>query len=289
MKVTGVTFIRNAIQFAYPIEEAIRSILPLCDEVIVAVGQSEDETLALIKSINSDKIKILPTIWDDTLREGGAVLAVETNKALDAVGSDTDWCFYIQGDEVLHEKYIPAIKTAMQEHLKDNRIEGLLFNYIHFWGNYDYIADSRKWYRKEIRIIRNDKNIRSYKDAQGFRKNNHKLNVAQINATMYHYGWVRPPDKQVKKQVSANKLWHDDHWVDQNIQQEGNYDYSQIDSIAKFEGTHPSVMQKRVDTINWNFNPGKQQISLKEYLSRSIEKWTGIRLGEYKNYKVIQK
>ena len=40
MKVTGFTFIRNAVINDYPIAEAINSILPLCDEVVVALGNS---------------------------------------------------------------------------------------------------------------------------------------------------------------------------------------------------------------------------------------------------------
>src|SRR5687768_5278014 len=110
MKVSGFTFVRNAIKYDYPIVEAIQSILPLCDEVVVAVGDSEDGTMELIKGIPSEKIRIIETIWDDTLREGGRVLAVETDKAFSAVSEDADWAFYIQGDEVLHEKYHSVVR-----------------------------------------------------------------------------------------------------------------------------------------------------------------------------------
>src|SRR6478735_2743781 len=169
MKVSGFSFIRNAIKYDYPIVEAITSILPLCDEFVVAFGNSDDETEKLIRSIDSEKIRIIPTVWDDSLREGGAVLAVETNKAFDAISADSDWCFYIQGDEAIHEQDFPKIKEAMLKWKDHKEVEGLLFNYRHFYGSYDYIGDTRRWYRKEIRIIRNDKRIRSYKDAQGFR------------------------------------------------------------------------------------------------------------------------
>jgi hypothetical protein len=114
MKVSGFTFIRNAIKNDYPIVEAITSVLPICDEFIVACGRSDDETLALIKSIGSDKIRILETIWDDSLREGGRTFALETDKAYNAIAPDTDWAFYIQGDEVIHEKYLPVLKQNME-------------------------------------------------------------------------------------------------------------------------------------------------------------------------------
>ena len=218
MKVAGFTIIRNAIKFDYPVVEAITSILPICDEFIVAIGNSEDETLQLIKSINSPKIKIIETVWNDHLREGGQVLAMETNKAFDAIGKDVDWCFYIQSDECVHEKHLASIKEAMIKYKDDKHVDGLLFNYVHFYGTYNYVGNSRRWYRKEIRIIKNDKSIRSYKDAQGFRKSdNSKLNVKPISAEIYHYGWVKPPTAQQAKQEHFHKMWHDDEWTKKTL------------------------------------------------------------------------
>ena len=290
MKVAGFTIIRNAIKFDYPVVEAITSILTICDEFIVAVGNSEDETLQLIKGINSPKIKIIETVWDDSLRQGGQVLAIETNKAFDAISKDVDWCFYIQSDECVHEKHLASIKEAMQKYKDDKRVEGLLFNYVHFYGTYNYVGNSRRWYRKEIRIIKNDKSIRSYKDAQGFRKiDNSKLNVKPISAEIYHYGWVKPPKAQQAKQEHFHKMWHDDEWMKKNIAQVEEFDYSQIDSLEEFKGTHPQVFQNRVKVADWKFNFDQSQIqlSLKDKFLLFIEKTTGWKVGEYKNYKVV--
>ena len=290
MKVAGFTIIRNAIKFDYPVVEAITSILPICDEFIVAVGNSEDETLQLIKGINSPKIKIIETVWDDSLRQGGQVLAIETNKAFDAISKDVDWCFYIQSDECVHEKHLASIKEAMQKYKDDKQVEGLLFNYVHFYGTYNYVGNSRRWYRKEIRIIKNDKSIRSYKDAQGFRKtDNSKLNVKPISAEIYHYGWVKPPKAQQAKQEHFHKMWHDDEWMKKNIAQVEEFDYSQIDSLEEFKGTHPQVFQNRVKVADWKFNFDQSQIqlSLKDKFLLFIEKTTGWKVGEYKNYKEI--
>ena len=151
--------------------------------MIVLLGNSDDETRKVIEAINSDKIKIHESVWDDTLREGGRVLAQETNKALDLVSGDTDWCFYIQADEVIHEQYHCAIVETMKKYKADEKVDGLLFNYVHFYGSYDYVGDSRRWYRREIRkaSLKNDKSIRSYRDAQGFRKRGgEKLNVKNL-------------------------------------------------------------------------------------------------------------
>ena len=289
MKVSGFSFIRNAIKLDYPIVEAITSILPICDEFVIAVGKSEDDTLALIQSINSPKIKIIETIWDEALREGGRVLASETDKAFSHISPDSDWAFYIQGDEVVHEDYLPLIKKLMEKWKDDLNVEGLLFNYKHFYASYDYVANSRRWYKKEIRVIRNLPEMHSYRDAQGFRIGERKIRVKPIEAYIYHYGWVKHPEFQKQKHRSFNALYHDDEWIENNIPDVNEFDYSVIDSLKKFEGSHPRVIQKRVNKMNWklNFDPERQNFSFSSKLLHRFERILGWRIGEYKNYKII--
>lgn len=290
MFVSGFTFIRNAVKYDYPVVESIKSVLPLCDEFVVALGNSDDETETLIKSIDSPKIKIINTVWDESLREGGRVLAAETDKALRAINPDADWAFYMQADEVLHEKYIDAVMDAMRKWKDTPEVEGLLFNYVHFYGSYDFVGDSRRWYRHEIRIVRNHKDIHSFRDAQGFRKNNKLMKVKAVDACIYHYGWVKPPDKQQEKQKYFHKLWHDDDWVKKNISQTPVFDYSKIDALRPFKDTHPAVMHNRIKMKNWffDFDPTQRKLSLKNKILFFVEKLTGIRIGEYRNYKRIR-
>lgn len=290
MKVSGFTFVRNAIKYDYPVVEAIQSILPICDEVVVAVGNSDDDTLGLIQSIDSPKIRIIETVWDDTLRQGGRVLAEETNKAFAAILPDSDWAFYIQGDEVVHEQFLPTIKAAMEQYKADAKVDGLLFNYKHFYGSYDYVGESTRWYRREIRVVRNLKDIYSYQDAQGFRKgNNQKLNVKPIDAFIYHYGWVKDPRAMQGKRESFNRLYHSDEWVEKNIATVEEFDYSGVDALGLFKGTHPTVMQSRINRVNWKFDYdlSYRRFSLKDRIRMFVESITGYRLWEYKNYKII--
>src|SRR5690606_37434901 len=160
IRVCGFSFIRNGLKFDYPFVEAIHSVLPLVEEFVLAVGHSNDETLEIDQSI-SPKVRIIQTVWDD-LRDGGRVLAQETDKAFQAIDPQYDWCIYVQGDEVYHEADYPVIVSALETFINDENVQGFLFSYNHFYGSYDYIATSYKWYRKEVRIIRNDKNIFSY-------------------------------------------------------------------------------------------------------------------------------
>lgn len=290
MKVGGFTFVRNAIRFDYPIVEAIQSILPLCDEVVVAVGRSEDDTLGLIRRIKSPKIRIVETVWDDALREGGRVLAAETDKAFQALSPDLDWAVYIQGDEVLHERGLPAVEDAMRRHLDDQRVEGLLFDWLHFYGSYDYVAAATRWYRREVRVIRRDPAVFSYRDAQGFRRcPNEKLRVKPSGATIHHYGYVRPPRAMQDKVRCFNRLWHDDCWVARNVPCAEAFDYSEVDMLRRFEGTHPAVMQRRIAALSWTFDRdcSMNYWSMKDRLKLAVERITGWRPGEYKNYRLV--
>lgn len=288
MTISGFTFVKNGVLLEYPFLESIRSILPICDEVVIAVGQSDDDTRERILSLNEPKIRIIDTVWDPQLRSGGQVLAQQTNIALDHITGD--WGFYIQADEVVHEKFLPTIREAAERHLNNKKVEGLLFAFQHFYGSYDYVGLSRDWYRHEIRMVRNLPSIRSYKDAQGFRtEGGHKLNVKSIPAEVYHYGWVRSPNAQQKKKILVSPLWHDDEWMKENVDNSDKFRYNRREWLEIFKGTHPKVMEERIREMNWRFpyDPTKVLIPLKERLSFWVERNTGIRIGEYKNYNVI--
>ena len=293
MKVAGFTFVKNAVLYDYPLAEAIASVLPLCDAFYVAVGDSGDGTRELVRMLAPEKIRILDTVWDASLTRGGAVYASETNKALDAVPPEYDWCIYIQADEVLHEKYLPAVRQAMAKYLNYRNVEGLLFLYRHFYGTYDYVAASRKWYRSEVRVIRNDKSIRSYRDAQGFRRLGRKLAVVPVDAEIFHYGWVRPP-RQMQLKIDGVKEYYDGPAGEVKEEHHARevFDYGEkYDVLDRFTGSHPSVMQERISRLNWKVEVDLKKIRLK-LRYRLLHWWeikTGIRLFEFRNYTVVSK
>ncbi len=289
-KVCGFTFVKNAVKYSYPIIESIKSILPICDKYIVMHGDSDDQTESLLRSLDSAKIQIIPSIWDKSIRTGGRLLAIETNKAMDAIPPEYDWAFYLQADEVVHEKYLPVILKAMDSNLRDSRVEGLLFDYNHFYGTYDYLGDSREWYRREIRIVRNDKSIRSYKDAQGFRKNGRKLKVKKIDASIYHYGWVKDPKAMLRKYCALNKLWHPDGTEMTSAAEDAIFNYSKFKSLRSFTETHPKVMEDLISkhTLTVDIDISLKRLTIPEKLLYYFERLTGYRLFEYKNYKIIK-
>ncbi len=262
MTISGFTFVRNATKYYFPIKESILSILPIVDEFVIALGNNDadDLTRQELESIDSDKIKIIDRIWDESDFEAGNIFAKETSFALEQCTGD--WCFYLQADEVVHEQDLSTILQACEDRLHDASIDGFLFKYYHFFGDYEHYLPYHGWYRNEIRIVRNHIGVYSYKDAQSFRKgNDEKLNVLPIEAHIYHYGWVRPPHLMQSKKREMDTYYHDT----QSIHQEYNkrpedYEYGALGNIPIFPGTHPEVMSDFREKIYWTdaLNYGKK-------------------------------
>jgi hypothetical protein len=299
MKVSGFSYIRNGFNYDYPFIESIKSILPICDEFIITVGESIDGTKEAIEALDSPKIKIIDTVWDDKLRIGGKIFSQQTNIALDNITGD--WAFHIQADEVIHENDLKKIYDTMLKYQHNERVEGFLFDFLNFYGGYKYIGTTRRWHRNEIRIVRNLPNIRSYRDSQGFRiypsrehwENSHQgksLKVIKLDVPIYHYSYARHPALMQKKYNYFNSFWHDDKWLKENKIKEA-FDYSLIDYVIEFSGTHPEIMKERIKKQDWDFvfNHSKRNFTPKEWFLYMVEKYTGWRIGEYRNYRIIRK
>lgn len=297
MKISGFSYVRNGITYDYPFTEAIRSVLPVCDEFIMVVGDSSDGTRQAIEDIGSDKIRIIDTVWDMRLREGGRVFAQQTNIGLDhATG---DWAFHIQADEVIHEKDLPLITGAIARYDRDSRVEGLLLPFLHFWGSYDYIRTSRRPHKNEIRIVRNTPYVRSYRDSQGFRnysshaayqagEKGKKLRVVRVDAPVYHYSFVKKSLTQARKNHSFQVMYHADIPLEaEKVQQ---FDYNAVDRLARFEGSHPAVMGERIASFDQTFryDPARAKWRTKDKLLQPLEDRLGVRFGEYKNYRLLK-
>jgi hypothetical protein len=291
MKVSGFTFVKDAVKFDFPVVESLRSMLPLCDELIVNVGVSEDNTLELVKSIGDDKIQIIETKWDEQFRARSRILAQQTNIPL--YKCTGDWCLYLQADEVLHEEDYDRILGAMKDNLDDDRVEGLLFDWRHFFGSYKTYVDSYHWYRREIRIVRNHLGITSWRDAQGFRVDGKKLNVKETGAHIYHYGWVRDPYKMGNKKKYHDAIHHGDKKID--FKEDRFYYEEHIDPylVSEFQDTHPLIMKDRIDNWKFEFEPDKfnyktSSKDIRKRMTDKIDKITSWKIGEYKNYKLIK-
>jgi hypothetical protein len=285
MKVSAFTFIKNGQILGYPFIQSIKSILPIVDEFIINVGQSEDKTLDMIRSIKDKKVRIIESKWNDGMQDRGYVYGQQ--KMIAQFNCTGDWAFYIEGDEVYHEKDLNQIKKSMQMYLHDSNVEALVFDFNHFYGNANSILNSPGWYRSEARIIKNS--IRSYAPDGLFwlildsNKKGRYPRAKKTGVTCYHYGWVRSEEQMNLKSSKIQKYWGGKPLL---------IDYSQIDQsiIKEFRGSHPKVLQdwipkaRGIYKADSNYKLTSKQ--KKHRISIKVENLFGVDLSK-KHYKLV--
>jgi len=285
--ISGFTIVRNAVTLDYPIVPAIQSILALCDEVVVNVGKSDDDTRDVVAGLGDPRVRILDSVWD--FSRGSRVLADETNRAMAACRGA--WGVYIQADEVLHEAGAAALRERVREWDGDARVEGLLVDYHHFYGDFDTVATDRHWYRREVRAVRLGQGVRSYQDAQGFRvgREERRVRARATGARMFHYGWARPPQSMRQKLVASQEVFLEqgERIAARAAREEALY-WTPL--LHRFTGAHPRaavawIAARRAAAAGPAVGPRRLKLThLRLYLSDWIERLTGARLFEYRNY-----
>jgi hypothetical protein len=285
--ISGFTIVRNAVRLDFPLEASIRSILPVCDEVVVNVGRSEDDTLELVRSIRDPKIRVLETEWDMTIKN--KVLGDETLRAMRACRHP--WGIYIQADEVLHERGAEALALAVAKQDPDPRVEGLLVRYLHFYGDMDTVALNRRWYRREVRAVRLGPalDIRPYQGAQGFRVGpaHRRIRARLTDAEMFHYGWARPARALKAKREASAVIYP---WSKEREARRPLLPW--FPGLTRFHGSHPAaardwVEARRHDAERRVEPPHFKAEFLRYYLSAAIERVTGARVFEFRNYTLV--
>jgi glycosyltransferase involved in cell wall biosynthesis len=270
---------------------SIRSLLPLCDEVIVNVPRSTDGTRETVQAIGDPKIRIIESDWDERQRPNGLALSHHTNLALDECSGD--WCVYIQGDEVLHEESIPAMRAAMEQALRDPRVQGLVVDYTHFYGSYWTCVYSFGWYYHEVRVVRGEPDIRSCGDAQGFRtRDGRKLQVKNSGGRYFHYGYALRPDQARSKLSNLTTLYGDTARAEQFARRSFRF-YDDDQKVKAFVGTHPAVMREVIAAAGWTYASRNPRIRFRreyfwEDIALIVRQCTGITLGVHKNYRLIR-
>ena len=291
MKISGFSFIRNGNDLGYPFVPSIRSLLPLCDEVIVNVPRSTDGTLESVKAIGDPKIRIIESDWDEKEKVGDPIFRRHTDRALEQCAGD--WCVYIQGDEVLHEESIPAMRAAMERELNNRAVQGLLVDYTHFYGSFWTEVYSFGWYYKEVRVVRRDARIRACGGAQGFRTTeNQKLRVKNSGGRYFHYGFALEPGQARNKLGNLAKLYGNEKGA-QAIAARPRRFYDDDQKVKPFKGTHPAVMKELAAAATWRYESRNPLIRFRreyfwEDIALIIKRCTGLTLGVHKNYRLIK-
>jgi len=291
MKVSGFTFLRNGQVLGYPFVASIRSILPLVDEFIVALGPCEDQTEEMLQSIGDPKIKVIRTAWNERIQSDYSVKAFlyGQQKSIALFNCTGDWAFYLEADEVVHEDDLPRIKGTMERYLNDSRVEALAFDYIHFYGNANTYAWSPRWYRTEVRILRNT--IPSWGPEGLFfivldtHKKGRYPRAAHTGATIYHYGWVKTENQMNLRRGKVASCWSN--------QQAPRVTYGDIDpnTLHAFQGRHPKAIQDWLSPSDGLFqaNPNHRLTprERKHRVMLKLEKWFGIRFSK-KHYRLVR-
>ena len=291
MKVSGFTFLRNGQRLGYPFAESIRSILPIVDEFVVALGLCDDDTEKMLRAIGDPKIRIIPTQWNERIQPGYSVkgFVYGQQKSIALFNCTGDWAFYLEADEVVHENDLPKIRAAMERYLDDPRVEALVFDYLHFYGNANTVVWSPGWYRSEVRIIRNT--IPAWSSEALFfnvvtaHKQSRYPRAAHTGATIYHYGWVRSEAQMNLKAAAVHKYW--------DAKPAAVVDYSKIDPAAlkSFTGSHPKIVQGWLPKPDGLFQPDpNHKLTSREKKHRlmlKLERWLGIRFDK-KHYRLMR-
>jgi hypothetical protein len=263
----------------------IQSVLPIVDEFVINVGESEDNTLEIVRSINDPKIRIVVSKWNDVMKNKGFVYGQQ--KMISHYNCTGDWAFYVEGDEVYHEKDLAKIQSSMEMYFGDSRVEALAFKFKHFYGNGNSFLDSPGWYRSEARIIRNS--IRVYAPDGLFwlvldsNKKGRYPRAKKIGATCYHYGWVRSEDQMNLKSSKVQKYWGGEPV---------KIDFTQMDKsiVKRFQGSHPKIIQDWLPSeiglyeVDKYYQPTKKQ--KKHQIMLRLEKMFDLDLSK-KHYKLV--
>jgi len=285
MKVSGFTFIRNGNILGYPFVQSILSALPICDEFVVAVGASDDDTLSALRAINNPKIRIIETTWNEKMIDRGYVYGQQ--KMIAQFNCTGDWAFYLEGDEILHEAELSKILSAMKNHLNNPEVEALAFDYFHFYASPHWHAIGG--YRQAPRIIRNT--IRSIAPDGLFfvvmekNKQGRYPKAALTGAHIYHYGNVRSVAFMNERNQRVAKYWGRPPTV---------FSYDDVDphELRSFQGTHPAIIQQWLasDAAEHSFTPNLNHIpntrQRRHRLRIKLEELFGIDLSK-KHFKKV--
>jgi glycosyltransferase involved in cell wall biosynthesis len=248
MLVSGLTIVRNGVRLNYPFMEAIRSALDICDEYIVVAGDSDDETLERLHSIDDPRLRIVNSHWSPWVRPGKYLLAQQTNVGLGLCRGR--WCLYLQANEVIHENSLPRLRELMEQQADNLEVEAFLLERLTLWADYrTCVAVYPRRFKYSLRIVRNHIGMYSIRDAMSFAVfDNFSIHgrfprAMDSGEDVYRYGYVHSPRQQaVKLSEAVHKFDADDLPSD-----DYHYHFYPRQFLARYDGPHPSVMADRID------------------------------------------
>ena len=198
-----------------------------------------------------------------------------------------EWGLYIQADEVLHEADYGAVRAALLRAADRRDVDGLAFDYLHFFGSPYWQMTGRGAFRAEVRIVRLSSGARAFAGAQGFRVNGGLLRAIDSGARVFHYGYVKS-QAALDAKMEMVKLWKGE---DPGTAEP--WTFYRPPGLRPFRDTHPAVAQAWIANRSWPFDPATARRdpltvkSIRYRLSNLIERATGWRPLEHRPFQPI--
>jgi hypothetical protein len=280
--VSGLAIIRNGVQLDYAFLESIRSALPICDEFIVVVGDSEDDTRERISALDDPRIRLVDSTWSDLVQPRRCLLAQQTNIGLHLCRGR--WCLYMQSAEVLHEDSLPRLRALMEANAEDPKVEALLLERLTFYGDGQHVLRVYPEAFKYVpRVIKPHIGVHSIRDAMsfavfdGWSMRGRYPRALDSGEFLYRYALVHTPEGLAARGTAV-------HHEEGGGAQDPDAFYTRVPRawVADYEGSHPAVMEERLSGVGQQYDSSdprcRHEMSLKERL-RLLESWAYRHLG----------
>jgi glycosyltransferase involved in cell wall biosynthesis len=244
----------------YPFEAALESALSVCDEAVVIVGQSEDDTRDWVYSLaheHKGRVIVGETVF--TFDRGWQERWWNTAASL----TDADWLFYHDADDVIHEDDVPTIRAMMES----PSVKIISFPFIHFYMTPNYYNANH--YSTAPRLGRRSAGWRMRNWCTDDFPNRPACQMVWrgderaaagppgaersiLNCPIYHYSWVRDP---IALQISQykHKDWYSDgkryNLSDGRVPDAEPYPFEETfpsiygDYVHPYEGDHPAAIK----------------------------------------------
>jgi glycosyltransferase involved in cell wall biosynthesis len=244
----GSLFVRDAVRLDYCVEAAIESLVPVCDDVVVLDCHSTDDTLALLRTIETrhSNVRVFPNVpWEQA--GNYERLMILANAARELVRAR--WHFMIQADEVLHESSYTALRALVaadgwgQQAFRVRRLNlyGDLDHHISLGSRLKPCSD------EPTRI--GLQGVPAGGDAESIVEPHGPDRRMVDRVTLFHYGFVRSGQALITKAIEMQSWFWGPHSVpDQRVvhmQQAGTgfrpYDIIPPQELSPLPMPHPAA------------------------------------------------
>ncbi len=249
--ISGCVAARNSVKFGYPLRECLESLVPICDEVVLAYDPTTDDGTPELAIRLRDELGIVlfESPWDMNNMKKGLEIGHQSQVAMDACSPSTEWRLCVQQDEAFHEEDHSKIQELVRNDLPG--VTGFDFVRPYFFGNLHTIR--RDWSVKITRLTKKGTHTYDDFDGQNCRPLNPLMHHADSGIWLYHYSRIGDPQLIAKRVRNVDSFFH----AEDNLPEESElapYDFStrEYDSYAftenpkethsellTYQGTHP--------------------------------------------------